>query len=202
MEELEILFGSKIRPRILKLFFQNEGEIFDAREVAARCQINISTVKKELEKLKKINLLQKKTRKEKSKTISGSSRSKYFYGLNPKFSLFSELRALILAGPVVPLKDITILFKRESGVQLVVISGVLLKEEKAPVDVLIVSKKPKKAKLLKIIKKIESQAGKEIRWAMMTVEEFHYRFEINDRFLKDIFSHNHKKIIDKLGVTL
>jgi len=52
MEELEILFGSKIRPRILKLFFQNEGEIFDAREIAGRCQINISTVKKELEKLK------------------------------------------------------------------------------------------------------------------------------------------------------
>lgn len=201
MEELEILFSSKIRPRILKLFFQNEKEFFDAKEVAARCQININTVKKELEKLKKINLLQKKTRKEKIKTNAGSPQSKYFYGLNPKFSLFSELRALILAGPVIPLKDITNLFKREAGVQLVIIGGALLKEEKAPVDILIVSKKPKKAKLLKIIKKIESQAGKEIRWAMMTVEEFHYRFEINDRFLKDIFTHSHKKIIDKLGVS-
>ncbi len=200
MEELELLFGSKIRPRVLKLFFQNEGEFFDAKEIAKRCQVNINTVKKELDKLKKINLLQKKSHKEKTKVIAGSPQSKYFYGLNPKFSLLSELRGLILAGPVVPLKDITTIFKKEAGVQLVVISGVLLKEEKAPVDILIISKKPKKAKMLKLIKKIESQAGKEIRWALMTVEEFNYRFEINDRFLKDIFTHQHKKIIDKIGV--
>jgi DNA-binding MarR family transcriptional regulator len=196
MEELEVLFNSKARPRILKLFFQNEEQSFSPKEVAKRCQINLSIIKKELEKLRKINLLQKRTSKEKVK----AKRNKYFYALNPKFSPLPELRNLILAGPAVSLRELTSLFKKEGGAQLVVISGIFLKEEKSPVDILIVSKRPKKSKIAKVVKKIESQAGKEIRWSLMTIEEFNYRLEINDRFLKDIFDRKYKKIIDKLGV--
>jgi len=34
----------------------------------------------------------------------------------------------------------------------------------------------------------------------MTIDEFNYRFGMNDRFLKDIFDYPHKNIIDKIGV--
>lgn len=193
MQELEVLFSSKARPRILKLFFQNEKGSFTSKEVAKKCQISQESAQKELKKLSKIKLLQKS----KNKTSKGG---KYSYSLNPKFSSLAELRALVLAMPVFSLKELTNLFKKNSGLQLVVIAGVFLKENRSPVDILLVGKKPKRSKISKLIKKIESQMGKEIRWSLMTTEEFNYRLGINDRFLKDIFDYSHKKIIDKIGL--
>ncbi|HOK35526.1 MAG TPA: hypothetical protein PLL80_02650 [Candidatus Pacearchaeota archaeon] len=191
MQELEVLFGSKARPRILKLFFQNEGIFFTPKEVAKRCQISQESARKELEKLSKINLFQQKT------SQKGPSKER-FYSLNPKFPYLAELRALVLTMPAFSFKELTSLFKKERNLKLVVLTGIFLKENRSPVDLLIVSQKPRSSKISKLVKKIESQVGKEIKWSLMNVEEFNYRLEINDRFLKDIFDHNHKKIIDKI----
>ena len=79
-------------------------------------------------------------------------------------------------------------------------SGMFLKEVKSPIDLLVVGSKIKKSEISRTIKKIEGDVGKEIKWSLMAVEEFNYRFEMNDRFLKEIFDHAHKKIIDRLNI--
>lgn len=196
MEELEALFSSKARPRILRLFLQNEEQSFNVKEIAKKCQLTQDSVKKELARLKKINLIQKKS----FNKDNNQKKEKNFYILNQKFPLINELRSLLLDTPFFSQKELTSLFKKETGLQLVIITGIFLKENRSPVDLLIVSKKQKNSKILRLIKKIESQVGKEIRWSLMTIDEFNYRFGMNDRFLKDIFDHPHKNIIDKIGV--
>lgn len=196
MEELEALFSSKARPRILRLFFQNEEQSFNVKEIAKKCQLTQDSVKKELAKLTKINLIQKKS----FNKDNNQKKEKNFYILNQKFPLINELRSLLLDTPFFSQKELTSLFKKETGLQLVIITGIFLKENRSPVDLLIVSKKQKNSKILRLIKKIETQVGKEIRWSLMTIDEFNYRFGMNDRFLKDIFDYPHKNIIDKIGV--
>ena len=188
--ELEVLFNSKAMPKILNLFFQNEERGFRVKEVAKRCQIHSKTVKKELEKLRKISLLQRKSQK-----------NKYFYLLNPKFPFFSELRAMIVHGSPLSLKELSYILKKIKGIKLAVISGIFLKGRRtSSVDLLIVGDKIQKAALSRAIRRIESQMGKEINWCLMTSEEFKYRIEMNDKFLRDIFDFAHRKIIDKLNI--
>jgi len=188
--ELEVLFNSKAMPKILNLFFQNEERGFRVKEVAKRCQIHSKTVKKELEKLRKISLLQRKSQK-----------NKYFYLLNPKFPFLNELRAMIVHGSPLSLKELSYILKRIRGIRLAVVSGIFLKGRRtSSVDLLIVGDKIQKAVLSRAIRRIESQMGKEINWCLMTTEEFKYRIEMNDKFLRDIFDFTHKKIIDKLNI--
>lgn len=189
MNELEALFNSKVRPKVLKLFFQNADQVFTSKKVSERCQILSRVAAVELEKLRKINLLLRKTNKR-----------KHSYSLNLKFSFLNELRVIIDKSPFLSIKELNLLLKKVGRIKLVVVCGILLKDSRSPADLLIVADKIQKSKIARIVKKIESNVGKEIRWSLMTMKEFNYRTEIHDRFLKDIFSYSFKEIIGKLNL--
>mgnify|MGYP001102071657 CR=1 FL=1 len=186
-KELEVLFNSKARPKILKLFFQNEEATFNLKDISKKCQISKRIVQKELKKLRKIKLLKFKIQKRKK-----------VYSLNPKFLFLSEIRAMIFRLTPLYLSDLKPLFRRNKKIKLLVASGVFLQEKKSPIDLLIVGDKIKKSKITRQIRRLESEVGRDIKWSLMTAEEFDYRTEMHDRFLKDIFDHSHKKIIDRL----
>lgn len=188
-KELEILFNSKARPKILQLFFQNEDYLFSSKDVTRRCQINSNIARSELEKLRKINLLERKKQKKKP-----------FYILNNKFSFFNELKAMIQSAPIMSLREIKKTFEKIPHIKLFLVSGTLLQEKKSPVDILVVGDGVSNSKVSRAIRKTESNTGKELQWSLMTEKEFEYRSQINDRFLKDILSHRHKKIIEKIKV--
>jgi len=46
---------------------------------------------------------------------------------------------------------------------------------------------------------LESEVGKEIQYAFMETKEFEYRYQMFDRFVRDIFEKPHEKLINKLG---
>ena len=98
-------------------------------------------------------------------------------------------------------KGLSYILKRIRGIRLAVVSGIFLKGRRtSSVDLLIVGDKIQKAVLSRAIRRIESQMGKEINWCLMTTEEFKYRIEMNDKFLRDIFDFAYRKIIDKLNI--
>lgn len=186
-KELENLFESKAKPRILNFFFQNPEKDFDAKEIAKKCNINIRVARKELDKLHKIKILLR--RKQKKKTI---------YNINSKFPYLVELKTLILCASPVSSKDVERAFEKIPRIKLLLISGIFMQDKKPSTDILIAGDNIPRSKVLNAIKKIESNTGKEIQWTLMSQEEFDYRYKINDRFIKNIFNHRHKKIIDKL----
>ena len=108
-KELEALFNSKVRPKILKLFFQNEKALFSLKEIAKRCQIPKKITKKELERLRKIKLFQVKIQKRKR-----------FYSLNPKFLFLSEIRAMIFRMFPLYLADLKSFFRKDKKIKLLV----------------------------------------------------------------------------------
>jgi len=58
-----------------------------------------------------------------------------------------------------------------------------------------------KPKLLKIIRELEVELGREVNFAVMDMREFKYRKDITDIFLYDILEGKKIVAIDDLGVT-
>ena len=49
------------------------------------------------------------------------------------------------------------------------------------------------------MKIIESEIGKELRYAYFSTEDFQYRLSMCDKLTRDILDYPHKKILNKLG---
>jgi predicted transcriptional regulator len=186
-KELEVLLNSKIMPRLLNLFFQNEEKSFTLKEVSKKLQKTPRTIKKEIEKLLKIKLLSKKKEKKEIR-----------YFLNQSWPFFEQLKSFIVSASPISLGEIKKILERIPRVKILFISGCFLNEKKAPTDILIVGDNVPSLKASGAIRKIEGETGKEIRWTLMSLKEFEYRYQINDRFLRDLLFGKNKIVINKI----
>lgn len=84
-------------------------------------------------------------------------------------------------------------------VKLAVVSGVFINSGASRADVLIVGDGIKKARLNACMARLESEIGKELNYVCLTTEEFRYRMDMYDRFLRDILEEPHETVINKLG---
>lgn len=184
MQPLEALFESKVKLRLLKLFLYNPEERFLASEIPKRTQVDWRSVQRELKLLKKVKFLKK---------------INLYYWLNPKFEFYSELKNLILKSTPASIDKIIDGIKKLGRVKLAIISGILLNCENCRADLLIVGEINRK-KFEKFLASLEAEVGKEINYAIMNTEEFNYRHNMFDRFIRSILEGPHKKIINKLKI--
>ena len=82
---------------------------------------------------------------------------------------------------------------------MALISRVLLNSELGRVDLFLVGDDFRERRLQKFLAELESEVGKEIQYAFMETKEFEYRYQMFDRFVRDIFEKPHEKLINKLG---
>ncbi|MDO8664898.1 MAG: hypothetical protein Q7K44_05165 [Candidatus Liptonbacteria bacterium] len=125
---------------------------------------------------------------------------KQVYFVNKEFPLFPELRMLILKA--VPANR-SVLAKRIGAlgrVKLAVLAGVFINSDTSRADLLIVGDGIKKGRLNSFMAWLESEIGKELNYVALTTDEFKYRMDMYDRFLRDILEDPHEKVINKLGV--
>lgn len=85
-------------------------------------------------------------------------------------------------------------------IKLAVLAGVFINSETSRADLLIVGDGIKKGRLNSFMAWLESEIGKELNYVALTTEEFKYRMDMYDRFLRDILEDRHEKMINKLGV--
>ena len=67
-------------------------------------------------------------------------------------------------------------------------------------DLLVVGNNLKQTQLDNIIKTIESEIGKEIRYAVFETQEFNYRYSMFDKLVRELLESPHEKIINKLNL--
>ena len=84
-------------------------------------------------------------------------------------------------------------------VKLAVISGIFLSLENSRTDLLIVADGLQKSKLNRFLADLESELGKPIQHTIMETDEFQYRMDMYDRFLRDILEYPHEKVINKFN---
>jgi hypothetical protein len=192
METLSKLFGSETKVKIMRLFLFNPEHVFSVSEIAERAKAPIGHVRREVVILEKAGLI-------KSRAPSGNSRKRGFI-LDTHFTYLLPLQNfLINAEPLNP-KEIVKKISKLGSLKLLIVAGVFMQEPESRVDMLIVGDHIKKSSLENTMKILESEIGKELRYAFFTTEDFQYRLSMCDKLTRDILDYPHRKILNKLGV--
>ena len=186
---LEKLFESPAKVRVMRIFVRNPEETFTLPVISKKSQIRKRVVRRELGKLLNIGLVKKKTVK----------KVRIFF-TNTEFRLLPELKDLIIKDAVASKKDLLLKAKRLGNIKLIIISGVFINSEQSRTDMLIIGDGIKRSKLERFLTDIESELGRPLQYTVMDLDEFKYRMNMYDRFLKDIFEYPHEKLINRLKI--
>ncbi len=193
METLSKLFGSEHKVKIMRLFLFNPDNTFDTKDISLRTKSDPAKVRREVNLLLKMGLIKPRSIHKKSGVSNG-------YILDTQFSYLSQLQNfLINIEPLHP-KEIIKKITKLGSIKLIIVAGVFIQEPESRADILIVGDNMKKAALENTIKLLESEIGKELRYAQFTTEDFRYRLSMCDKLTRDILDYPHKKILNKLGV--
>ena len=200
---LENLFGSVPRARILRLFIRNPEERLRFEAVASRSQIRPVAARIELKKLIRFGLvLPLLERVPGRKKLKGrqSFRKIPCYQANSDFIAFRELRDLIGRASVAPRNKLLRQLNAVGRIKLAVLSGIFINNgDRSRIDLLVVGDNLNRRKFSAFLAHTESELGKSISHTVMDTEEFQYRMDMYDRFLRDILEYPHEKLINKLN---
>lgn len=208
MDILEKLFGSSARVKVMRLFLFNPDEVYDMDEVISRTRITKAPAKKEVTLLEKVGLIKKlgftkNVEQRRGKKVRVVKKKVTGYELNADFLYLTALQNLLIN--MIPLNT-TQLLKKLSGMgrmKMVLVSGLFIQEwDHSRVDLLIVGDKLKTPAIESLIRTLESEIGKEIRYALFETHDFQYRVGVCDRLVRDILEYPHQRILDKLDIEI
>ena len=192
-DRLQRLFGSAARIKLLRLFLFNPRQSFTALEAAEHSRIDTKEAKRELNLFSDVGLVKRIRRQ----TRSNAPR----YGLNDEFIYLQALQNLLLNAPERG-KDIYEGIRRTGKLKLLILSGIFLGEWEGRLDLFIVGDRVNERALRGRIRRLESEIGKELRYALLTSDDFFYRINMNDHLLRDVLDYPHRVVLDKLNIGL
>jgi len=194
---VEQLFGSKTRVKLLRLFYSNPNRSFYVREITRKIDEQINSVRRELSNLLQVGII-----------TSDTTNNRLYYEVNQKFEFYEPLQTIFGGVQQVPstketskakapaAADDSIELKELGNVQLALYTGQFTRDESSGIDLLIVGDiNPNK--LQKFVAELESKEGKEIRYAVLSVDDFKYREQIKDRFVSTVRGAKKQVLIDK-----
>jgi hypothetical protein len=186
-EILENLFGSRAKTRVLRFFLQNPEQEYDLDEISRRNMLKNSIIRKELENLRKIKFILKRTRKGKNSFV-----------LNQEFIFYPELKNLVAKDNVYPQSRSLSKIKSIGNIKLAAISGAFINYHKGKADMILVGDDISRSRLKNLMGSLEAEIGKEIDFVLMSGEEFKYRLNMLDKFILEFLEGPHEEIINKI----
>lgn len=170
------LIVSRVRVKILQLFFLNPGKIFHVREIVRRTDEEINAVRRELAHLEKIGLMSKERRA-----------NRLFYALRRDYPLYYDLLDLLvkttsMGGEIIKNRV------RLGKIKFAMISGKFardLSRSLNEVDLLVVGKVVL-PELSHIVRQEEVRREREINYTVMSEEEFEFRKKRRDPFVLEV----------------
>jgi hypothetical protein len=193
---IDQLFGSKTRVKLLGLFYSNPNRSFYVREITRKIDEQINSVRRELSNLLSIGII-----------VSDTTNNRLYYEVNQKFEYFQPLAEIFgnakrpitarAAGAVGASADGSMTDISAIGnVELALYTGQLTRDESPGVDVFIVGD-VNQARLTRFMTDLETKEGKELRYAVMSLDDFKYRQQISDRFIAVLLSAKKQIVVDK-----
>lgn len=176
MTSLKDLLVSRVRVKLLTIFFSNLPEIFYVRELVRKTAEEINAVRRELSHLEQIGLLYKEVRA-----------NRLYYGLKKNFVFYDEILRMVIKTAGVGQEIIS--QKNKIGkVKYVMMSGRFARGltcKSGSVDLLFVGEivLPQVAA---IVRQYEGIFKREINYTAMSEEEFNFRKERRDPFILEI----------------
>lgn len=205
MDVLEKLFGSAAKVKLIKLFLFNPDSAFDPTEAAERSKVPVSVTRREISNLEKINFVKpkvyiKEIKSQKNRKIVLSRKKSNGWMLDPKFPYLESLSTFLSKVEPFKQKDMVQKICRSGRIQLIIMSGVFVKEPEIAIDLMIVGDGIRQGFLDNIIRGIEAEIGREISYVVFETAEFNYRLSIFDKTVRDTLEAPHEKVLNKLGI--
>ncbi len=194
---IEQLFGSKTRVKLLQLFYSNPNRSYFVREITRKIDEQINSVRRELSNLLSIGII-----------TSETTNNKLYYEVNQKYEYFEPLQQIFGGGVKKTPKKASIAagaadeadsetdLRAVGHVDLAVYTGQFTRDETSGVDFLVVGEVNPNA-LQRYVDELEGKENKSIRYAVMTLPDFRYRQQINDRFAVGIMNAKKQILVDE-----
>jgi predicted nucleotidyltransferase len=182
---LNDLIISKVRVKLLQIFFGNPGQIYHVRDLVRQTHEEINAVRRELAHLERIGLLKREPRA-----------NRVYYSSRKDYPLYFDLLELVakttgLGGNVLKNKV------KLGRIKFAMLSGRFARGEPSGqdhVDLLVVGAIVL-PELAAIVRETEHKRGAEINYTVMTEEEYVFRKTRRDPFLLSILEGSRIMII-------
>lgn len=176
-EKVLALFTSRVRVKILQLFFREQKQFY-VRQVCRLINEEINAVRRELNRLVEIGLLEPRKKG-----------NRLYYRLQRDFVFYPEIARIVAKtqglGQTIISKAADLGSITFAMLALPFLEG--RSSEKRDVDLLIVGRIRLRT-LQEIIQQAEESYGKEINYSVMTLSEFEYRKKRNDTFIRQVLA--------------
>ncbi len=190
---IEQLFGSKTRVKLLQLFCSNPNRSFYVREITRKIDEQINSVRRELANLLSIGIIKSDTK----------DNNRLYYEVDQDYPYFKPLAEIFGSGtmaavaPDAPSVELEAQELKHLGkVDLALLTGQITRDDRSGVDALFVGD-INPTQVAKYVAELEEKEGLELRYTVMTTEEFAYRQEVNDRFLSLVLESKFQVLLDK-----
>jgi DNA-binding transcriptional ArsR family regulator len=176
MAALQDFMISRVRVKMLELFFSDPDEMFYVREITRQIKEEINAVRRELDRMVGSGLLKSEQRG-----------NRLYYFLNKRYPYYNELEQMVVKS--IGLGRKIRKFRRKLGsLSYVMLSGTFIKRQpprQGEVDLLVIGEVVLQ-ELNTLIKEEERKIGREINYAVFSEEEFEFRKTRRDPFVMDI----------------
>ena len=202
METLEKLFGSLNKVKIMKLFIFNGDKCFDKSDIASRTKVVKDSIRGEILNMEKMGLIKGKSFFKEYHSKNGETKKKRIDGwvLNDTFPYLLPLQNLLLHSTPITSTDIVSRLSRAGKIKLVVTSGVFIQNGDSRADIMVVGDRLNIKLIEKVIKNMEAEIGRELRYAIFETLDYKYRLSVYDKLVRDILDFPHEKVLDRLGL--
>ncbi|MFZ5376101.1 MAG: winged helix-turn-helix domain-containing protein [Patescibacteria group bacterium] len=176
MTTLQDIIVSRVRVKMLELFFTHDDQMYYVREITRLVKEEINAVRRELDRLVGCGLLKSEQRG-----------NRLYYSLNKRYLYFQELQQMVAKSTGLGRK-IRKNRKKLGEIDFVMFSGKFvrgLRPGKDDVDVLIIGEIVLQ-ELQLMIKEEQEKIGREINYAVFSLEEFNFRKTRRDPFIMEI----------------
>ncbi len=199
---IEQLFGSKTRVKLLQLFYSNPNRSFYVREITRKIDEQINSVRRELANLLSIGII-----------ASDNTNNRLYYEVNQSYEFYKPLKAIFGSGSFEEGSATTTRAKAAGSapnaerdkikalgnVEVALYTGQFTRDDSSGIDVLIVGDLNQHA-MQKFVTELETKEGKDIRYTVMSPQEFNYRRQIKDRFISTVLGAKKQVLIDKNSI--
>jgi len=197
------IMGSTGRVKLMRLFLFHPDHGFTRDELVKKTKITSALVRTEIALLEKAGFINKK---EMTRIVFGGSKKRpttkkkrvTVFILDKEFPLLEPIQALLLESELIALPELPGRLKSVGKIKLLVATGIFMNDVHRSIDLLVVGDKLDRGTLQKNIAILESEIGKELRYATFDTEEFMYRIKMYDKLIRDIFDFPHQKLIHQI----
>ena len=186
-KELSRIFASPSRLKLLKFFALQPAVKTTSLAASSALGMTRANTETELRSLVKVGIIQKKTQGK-----------KVFYMFSSAHQYAEPLRAFLESTTLPTDKVIADAFRGVTGITLLAATGVLTKDTRPSLDLLVISRRPKNPGIARAVRKIETGTALSLRYAVLEAGDYKNRLETRDRLLRDVFDFSHRVILGRV----